>query len=219
MRHSYSAIKKYLECPAAYHYCYVLKLPDPPNAAMMRGTRLHKLAEDYMNADFSVPVPYDIRKIGIMIYQMRQKQFMAEQTWLVDAEWKPTDDESSAKLKAVIDVHRLDKDVLYLHDYKSGREYPSHADQLELYAAIGLCIYPSAKRAESSAIYVDSGHEGPRRSIIREMLPHIMGRWDGYIDRMDSDYEFIPTGGSHCQRCNYSSKNGGPCDGWKGHIE
>jgi hypothetical protein len=216
MRYSYSSIKKYLECPAAFKYRYILKLPEPTSAAMDRGTRLHKLAEDYMNADFSVPVPYALKKIGISLYQMRQRHYQTESTWLVDHEWNLVEDENKAMLKAVIDIHRLDKDVLRIHDYKSGREYPSHRDQLELYSAIGLCIYPDAKRVESSAIYIDTGHEGSQRSIIREMLPHILQRWDRDIGRMESDTEFSPTPGGHCERCAHSSKNKGPCDAWRG---
>src|SRR4030095_14298993 len=87
MRYSYSSIKKYLECPAAFKYSYILKLPEEPNAAMLRGTRLHKLAEDYMNADFSVPVPYALKKIGISLYQMRQRHYQTESTWLGDHGW------------------------------------------------------------------------------------------------------------------------------------
>jgi PD-(D/E)XK nuclease superfamily len=214
MRLSYSSISKYKECPAAFKYAYIDKLPMVENAAMLRGSRLHKLAEDYMNADFSVPVPYDIRRIGMSLYKMRQEHYSAEAKWLIDADWKPVKDESEAKLKAIIDIHKVDGDVLRIHDYKSGREYPSHRDQLELYAAIGLHIYPNAKRAESSAIYIDTGHEGFQRSIIREMLPHILQRWNGDITRIENDTDFNPTVGGHCERCSYNSKNGGPCTAW-----
>lgn len=215
-RHSYSSIKKYLECPRAYFHSYIERRPDAPTAPMMRGTRLHKLAEDYMNAGPEVPVPYDVKKIGLKLYQLREQRAAAEDVWLLDHHWIPVENQEVAKIKAVIDVHRMDKDVLHLHDYKSGREYPSHADQLELYAAIGLCKYPNAKRAESSAIYIDSGREGAQRSIIREMLPYFRDKWGGYITRMDNDTAFAPTAGSYCGRCNHSSKNGGPCTAWAG---
>ena len=210
-RHSYSAIKKYLECPTAYALSYIQKLADPPSAAMMRGTRLHKLAEDYMgNADMAVP--YDIKKIGLKIYQLRQYGAKPEAVWMVTKDWLPTESPAHARLKAIIDVHWLDKDVLRLHDYKSGREYPSHSDQLELYSAVGLCQFPHARRADGSAIYIDSGKEGAERGIIREMLPHILKRWTTYLDTIDSDVEFRPTAGGHCKRCSYGISKGGPCE-------
>jgi hypothetical protein len=212
-RHSYSSIKKYQECPAAYGYSYIQKLPDEPSAAMMRGTRLHKLAEDYMN-NTNMPVPYDIKKVGLKIFQLRELGAKAEQVWLLDSDWNRVEHQDNAKIKAIVDVHRLTGDLLKLHDYKSGREYPSHADQLEFYATVGLFHTPSAKRAEASAIYFDTGHEGATRSIIRDMLPFYREKWGTYIDTMDNDRSFGATAGSHCNRCAYSSKNGGPCTEW-----
>ncbi len=210
-RHSYSSIKKYKECPAAYAYSYIAKLPDPPTVAMLRGTRLHKLAEDYLN-NTAEQVPFDIRKIGLEVYKLKQRGAVAERVWLLDKNWEPTNDPDTAKIKAVIDVHYLSNDLLKLHDYKSGREYPSHADQLEFYSIVGLCQFPGARRAESSAIYIDTGAEGAVRSVIREMLPKLRTRWVDDIARMDDDVAFIPTGGGHCKRCPYRSSAGGPCD-------
>lgn len=213
-RHSYSSIKLWMECPAAYGYSYIQKMPNPPSAAMMRGTRLHKLAEDYMNNP-NLPVPYDIKRIGLKVYQLRDQGAVAERTWLLGKDWEPVDNQDNAKIKAIVDVHRFIGRVLFLHDYKSGREYPSHADQLEFYATVGLCKFPDAQRAESSAIYIDTGREGQSRSIIREMLPYYRTKWGDIIARMDDDVAFLPTAGGHCGRCNYASKNGGPCDAWR----
>ena len=36
MRHSYSSLSTYKECPAKYSYRYIEKLPDVPSAAMPR---------------------------------------------------------------------------------------------------------------------------------------------------------------------------------------
>ncbi len=213
-RHSYSSISKYLECPAAYRFRYIDKLADEPSAAMMRGTRFHKLAEDYVNAPPEEPVPYDIRKVGLKLFQLREQHAKAEAEWYVGRDWEPVASKDSAMLVAIIDVHHLDGDTLKLHDYKSGREYPTHATQLELYAAIGLCIYPDVKRVESSAIYFDTGHEGSQRSIIRDMLPYYRDKWGELIVKVERDSEFRPTAGGHCKRCSANSANGGPCTAW-----
>lgn len=218
VRHSYSSVKLYKECPQRYARRYIAKMEDPPSAAMQRGSRLHKLAEDYLNNP-DMSCPYDIRKLGLRIFQLRNAGAKAEVVMRVDADWRPVHEDSEAKLKAIIDVHRLDNDVLKIHDYKSGREYPDHVHQLEFYSAIGLIHYPDAKRAESSALYFDSGSEGAERGIIREMLPSIIRRWDADMGAIDGDGEFRPTGGGHCKRCPYRSSNGiGTCEGWRGHI-
>jgi hypothetical protein len=179
---------------------------------MDRGTRLHKLCEDYLtDKGPEVAAPYDIRKIALTVYQLKQKGAKAEQTWLLDRNWEPTQIEEEAKIKAIVDFHWLDKDVLRLHDYKSGRPYPDHDDQLEFYALVGLRRYPAVRRVESSALYIDSGAEGSQRSILREMFSHYSKRWVQLVERLDDEVRFEPTPGNHCSRCHYGSSKGGPC--------
>jgi len=211
-RHSYSAVKRYKECPTAYALSYIQRMPDEPTAPMMRGTRLHKLAEDYMGASFDTPVPYDIKKIGLKLYQLREHGALPEAVWMVDRYWRPTEDKEAARLKAIVDVHWLDKTILRLHDYKSGRPYADHDAQLDLYSVLGLLRYPDVQRAEASAIYIDSGNEGACRSTIREMLPHKIRLWTAELDRIDDDGKFLPTPGGHCKRCRFGVSKGGPCD-------
>lgn len=210
-RHSYSAISKYKECPAAYNYRYVLKLPEPSSAAMDRGTRLHKLCEDYVTSPSAeVAPPYDVRRIAMKLYHLKTKKAKPEAVWYVNRDWQACD-EGDAWIKGVIDVHYVEKEVLFLHDYKSGREYPSHADQLELYTALGLCRYEAARRAVSSPLYIDNGVEGRQRSVIREMLPAITRKWGLVIAGMEGDAALLPTPGGHCKRCAFGVSKGGPC--------
>ena len=213
-RHSYSSIARYRECPARYAFGYIAKLPEESSAAMDRGTRLHKLAEDYVKGEASMPVPYPLKKIAITIFQLRERGAKAEETWLLDRDWQPTEDPDVARIKAIVDVHWIDNDVLRIHDYKSGREYPKHADQLEFYGAVGLRRFPDARRAVSSAVYIDAGNEGNRSTLDREMLPRVIRRWQTDMDRLDGDGRFLPTAGGHCKWCSYRSDKGGPCNEW-----
>ena len=211
-RHSYSSLSVYKSCPARYGYTYLAGMKEPSTAAMDRGTRLHSLAEQYMLAPKDSPVPYDLKKIGIILYQLREKGALPEQTWCVNASWESVDEKDpSAKIKAIVDVHYLDGGVIKIRDYKSGREYPTHADQFELYAIMGLCRYPLAQRAESGGVYIDAGNEGRERSIIREMLPALTRRWTTLIVQLEGDRAFQPTPGLHCQRCSQRGSAGGPC--------
>lgn len=209
-RHSYSSISTYEECPARYAYSYIYKLPEPGSAAMERGTRLHSLAEDYMK-DSVMPVPYDLRRIGQIIDGFKQAKALPEVTFLVDANWEPTEVLGEAKMKAIIDVHYLEDDLLHVYDYKSGREYPTHRSQLELYSVLGLLKYPSAERAESAAVYIDGGYKGQDGSIIRGMLPRLIDKWQGKIVRIEADNDFIANPGSACKRCSFAKSRGGPC--------
>lgn len=212
-RHSYSSISTYKECPRQYYYSYVLKLPSPPSAPMVRGTRLHKMCEDYMADPTKIsPVPYDVKKIGLKLHHFRTLDAKPEVVWLVDKEWNPVTDQKDAWVKAIIDVHYVQDETLYCYDYKSGRQYPSHYDQLNLYGVLGLLQYPTAKRVETGAIYIDSGVTGSTDSLIREMLDYSRKRWDNELRGMERDQGLDPTPGDHCKRCTYSKHNGGPCE-------
>src|SRR5258706_1229512 len=209
-RWSYSDHSTWQECSAKYSYSYIYKLPWPESPQMMRGSRLHKLAEDYINEP-AMPVPYDLKKIGRIIDDFRNKGAKAEETWLIDADWLYTEDIGKAKCKAIIDLHYIDGDVLHVVDYKSGREYPSHRDQLELYSILGLLKYPQAKRAESAAVYIDGGYTGMESSIIRPMLPIVIQSWREQAQSMEADQDFIAKPGSACRWCPYAKSAGGPC--------
>lgn len=165
--------------------------------------------------DPTMPVPYDLRKIGQTLDGLRNKSAKPEVIWLVNKDWEPVDviDQDRAWVKAIVDVHHMDEqhNILHLFDYKSGREYPSHRSQLELYSILGLLRYPLATRAESGAIYIDGGFTGSEGSIIREMLPKLIEKWDGQARRMEMDDDFIANPGGACKWCPYSASSGGPC--------
>lgn len=209
-RWSYSALSTYNECPAKYAYSYIHNLPWPSSAQMERGTRLHSQAEDYLN-DPIMPVPYDLRKIGKDLDYMRRNGAKAETVWLVDKNWEPVENQDDAWCKAIVDAHWIEGTVLHLRDHKSGREYPSHRDQLGLYSILGLLKYPQCERAESGATYIDGGYTGMEGSIIRPMLPKLIEKWDVQARRMESDEDFIANPGSACRWCPYSKSQGGLC--------
>jgi PD-(D/E)XK nuclease superfamily len=209
-RHSYSSISTWEECPAKYYYSYIKDLPWPSSAAMERGTMLHKKAEDFMN-DPSMPIPYDLRRVGPILDSARAQGGKAEVIWLVNEKWEPTEDQSKAKMKAIVDLHWVENHVLHVRDHKSGREYPSHRGQLELYSILGLLQYPLATRAESAAIYLDGGYQGQDGSIIRAMLPSLIDKWGTKVAAIEGDNDFVANPGSACRWCPYRESVGGPC--------
>lgn len=209
-RWSYSALSTYKECAAKYAYSYIYNLPWAGSAAMERGTRLHGLCEDYMK-DPAMPVPYDVRKISRELDKFRTKGAKAEEVWLATKDWGSTVDQGEAWVKAIVDVHYIEGGTLFCYDYKSGREYPGHRDQLQLYSILGLLKYPQVQRAESGAVYIDGGYTGMEGSIIRPMLPVLIKKWDDDAKRMEADADFIANPGSACRWCPYKKSDGGPC--------
>lgn len=210
-RWSYSSITTYESCPAKWYYSYIEQLPYQPSAAMVRGTRLHSDCEGYVKGEIMV-VPFELKKVALRLEDFKQKGAKAEEVWLLDKEWNPTEDQDEAWIKAIIDVHYLTPGVLNLTDYKSGREYPEHKEQLELYAVIGLCKYPELKRAEYEALYLDGGYTSNHGAVLRgDMLDQKRKNWNARAIRIFEDNTYLPNPGGACRWCDYSGKRGGPC--------
>jgi hypothetical protein len=177
---------------------------------MARGTRLHADCEGYVKGEITV-VPYELKKVALRLEDLRQKGAKAEETWLLDKEWKP--DVFLPWIKAIIDVHYVEGNVLHVIDHKSGREYPEHREQLELYALMGLCYYPDVKRAEYGALYLDAGYVGNEGAILRGGVADArMKSWTDRAIKIFEDKDYRPNPGGACRWCDYSKKKGGPCE-------
>lgn len=176
---------------------------------MERGTRLHTDCENYVKGQLMV-VPWELKKVALRLEDYKQKGAEPEAVWLLDKNWKH--DDTKPWIKAIIDVHYLQGGVLYLTDYKSGREYPEHRAQLELYALIGLCRFPHVKRAEYEALYLDSGHTSNHGAILRgDVMDSRIKGWNDRAIRIFEDKEYRPNPGGACRWCDYNKKVGGPC--------
>lgn len=210
-RWSYSALSTWEECPARYAYDYVYKLEGPgPGPAAERGLMLHKMAEDYVKGTITT-LPFDLRKIKKQVENYRERRAIAEDVWTVDRQWCAPNVKFTPWVKAVIDVHYVDGDKVVIRDYKSGREYPSHKDQLELYGILGLIKYPGIYRADLAADYIDGGFTGCDESIIRPMLPKLIEKWEGKAIMMMEDRTWIARPGFACKWCPHAKGKGGPC--------
>lgn len=172
---------------------------------------MHKMAEDFVTGVIPF-VPNEIKKIGPTLQLFKGYEAKAEEVWLLDKDWAPTTDQDNAWIKAIIDVHYVAGEVLYVKDYKSGQMYDDHRYQLELYGIMGLLKYPDIKRVETSALYMDTGHEGMEGNIIRSMLPKMIKVWHDDAVKMMTDDVLEPRPGNACRWCPYAKSKGGPCE-------
>jgi hypothetical protein len=210
-RWSYSSISTYESCPAKWKYSYIDQLPYKPSAAMERGSRLHSDCEKFLKTSSHV-LPWELAKMGPVLLDLKGKGAQSEETWCLDRYWLP--DMVNPWIKAIVDVHWFESDgtVLQVRDFKSGREYPDHREQLELYALIGLASFPEVKRAEYGAIYLDTRHTSNEGAVLRgDMMDKKVNEWHDRAERMMADEQFLPTPGGACNWCDYSKKKGGPC--------
>jgi hypothetical protein len=178
---------------------------------MERGSRLHTDCEKFLKTDSHV-LPWELAKMGPRLMDLKGKQAKSEETWCLDKGWSP--DMVNPWIKAIVDVHwfEVNGTVLQVRDFKSGREYPEHRDQLELYGIIGMRYFPQVKRAEYGAIYLDTGHVSNEGAVIRgDMLDQKVKSWTDRAIRIFEDTTYTPNPGGACRWCDYKSSQGGPC--------
>lgn len=210
-RWSYSSLSTYKQCPLKWKLSYIDGIPWKPSAAMTRGSRMHLMAEEFVKGVVDRVHP-EIQNMGPTLLGLKTMGAKAEEVWLLDSNWNPVTNQDDAWIKAIIDVHYVDPEgILHVKDYKSGRMYDDHREQLELYGLIGLCVVPTAKRVETSAIYMDTNHEGMQGSIIRAMLPKMIERWHNDAVIMMADETFDPKPGN-CRFCDFAKDKGGQCE-------
>lgn len=213
---SFSRYKDWVQCPLKARLKHVERMKEPGNAAMERGSAIHKLAEDYANRIINV-IPPELEKFRKELDAARRLDPICEAEWGFRQDWTPTgwfgkdvwcrvktDLLYSEKAKKGADA------VLCIVDHKTGEPYPDHADQLSLYALSGLIKVPTAEVVRSSLWYLDNG---ARTDLEwgREQLPALMEEWNDRTAPMMNDTTYQAKPNNKCQWCHFRKNNGGPC--------
>jgi CRISPR/Cas system-associated exonuclease Cas4 (RecB family) len=97
-------------------------------------------------------------------------------------------------------------------DYKTGKPSADHVQQLELYAATALILYPEAEIAVCADWYLDNGpHSSLEYVLARSGLEKVLDKWTDRVRVMETDTIFPARPGRHCSYCAFSKKKGGQC--------
>lgn len=212
-RTSFSALTTYESCPLSYKLYYFDNHKTEGGAAAQRGTRLHTACERFLKGEIEeAALTSDFRNIRGHLNMFKDLKAEAEQVWLCDGEGNYQEEENEhTRFKAVVDIHYLIGDVLFIYDLKTGRQYPEHADQLQSYAMLGMMRYPNATRVEVAGLYLEG--VGHTTHYPREMLPHLLEYWKGRWNILFDAEEFPPTPSlDACRWCDYRKSKMGLCE-------
>lgn len=179
---------------------------------MERGTKLHAKCEEYLQ-DKDCEVPMELSAISDAMMRLRARKAVPERAFRLDAEWKPV--AHGGRVIGIMDAHFFTENALNIYDFKSGRAYPTHKKQLELYALIGLQTYPDVDRVECGAIYIDSGKIGYKRTVERSEAEPMRIDWHARAETMFADDDMKASPGRGCYWCDFKDVAGGPCSEWR----
>lgn len=211
---SYSRLTTWEECPMQYKYYYIEKLPGsrPPSPAGSRGSEIHKKAELYLLNELKL-YPPELQKVSAHAMMLKAKKAKPEVKLAVKEDWTPVDyDSPDVYFRCIIDVHYHEETVCHVQDWKTGKVYDSHADQLEIYVAVAAAhAPPETTEYRSRPIYIDQGFVATPKVVTPDRVKPIRLLLDGRIRNAEADTIFPTRAGQHCKWCDYSSRHGGPC--------
>lgn len=210
---SYSRLTTYEECPAQYRYCYVEKLPGiekDPSTGAGRGTRVHKSAEDFLTGAAST-FDRELSQQSTLLHALKARGAIPEKRIGVADDWSDVGyDSPTVMLRGSQDVYIIENKEVTVYDWKTGKVYDSHKDQMDFYAVLASCIAPEAERIITKLVYVDLGITTPKE-YPADHIPPLKVLLKTRIQNAEADTILPVRPGPHCTWCDYSKRKGGPC--------
>jgi PD-(D/E)XK nuclease superfamily len=222
-RWSYSAWSAFKTCRYMFGKGYYEGVRGPQGPAAARGEHIHKLSEGLLRGDITGGVPKPLKRLEQhykAFIPYAKGRLVVEEFWGVTEKWKKAGKDDTwcvMKMDAATTPTKKDP-VLTLVDLKTGREYPGHQDQGELYAVIGHALYPKIEEAHAEFWYADYTTDKPVSSwtYSREQLEELRKVWHERGRQMFSETEFQKTPSQDgCKWCHLRSDKGGPCSAWR----
>lgn len=230
-RWSFSQWENYNGCPARWKYKSVLKLPSaPPGAAAARGLEIHSTIEDYIGGRVDVAH----RAVKPQYYEIFDQyrthpngERHCEYRFSLTEDWQLAGPLNSGRtwVNMVLDVVRVGDDdkgpyskrtaplVAYVGEWKSGKPKDTHGDQRKLYALGSLIRWHDVDEVQVTTHYVEGTEKSQRLKVANteSARTKLKDLWNQRVHMMRSDAICAPKPGMHCNWCDYSKKNGGPC--------
>lgn len=219
---SLSRLQTYEDCPAKFKYMYIDKVPVPeptdPSHPLVRGKRVHKLAEDFVQTDpqDDVMVPEELSKFREQFYELRDLRPMVEVQWAYTNTLKPTGwfakGRDAAWLRMVPDALVIyDDGTADVIDHKTGKFYADKTkDQAELLAWGAMRRYADVRSVSVLFWYLDTGDEQVYdydRSDYKTLLDPFKPR----VAAMFGEQTWATRPSRKCNWCPFSKGEGGPC--------
>ena len=173
---SYSALSQYEKCPRQYKYARIDKLPQPESHALERGNILHAKAEQFVKGNIK-GMPKELSS-----FQNELKE-----------------------LKRLCADKELERDVGTVIDYKTGKIYPHHEEQGNLYGLATFIHFPKIKIVDIEFWYFDQGGHVESFSYNKKDLPAMKKDWKNRAAVLFRETKWAPKPGNHCRWCPFSN--------------
>lgn len=218
MNWSLSKLGTFTKCRRRFLYSYIqhLKGTEQPRGARERGVDQHAHIERYFKD--RTPLPVDLTHYKQWFDMLCAYEPIAEEPLAMLEGWMPGSwEDPKVWWKGVLDLRVRKPPISWVFDWKTGKVYPDHVDQRELYAIAVFVNDPEINEIEAWHVYIDLGKK-VKQIFFREQLPALIAKWNGKLaGYMQALERFVPgeaetmfvTNPSYlCDYCPYSRN---PC--------
>ena len=214
MSWSYSKYGLWKQCPRKYKFRVIDKLTEPPmtEGPAMRGIEIHKMFEDYLLGNIA-ELSNEFHYYTDFLNDLKMVNAWPEIKLAVDKDWNEVDwDSEDMWFRCILDaltLHGSEKAVIY--DWKTGKEYPEHIHQREIYACAVNSIYPDVYEIDCYHVYLDS--KSVTHTVFhRDQIPALQVKWEKNVQQMFEDTWFPANPSWLCRYCHFRKENLGPCE-------
>jgi len=208
MKHSYSAIKDFQQCPRRFHQVRILrKFKSMPTEATMYGERVHKAFEDYIMGRAGLPLEFEKFTKFVDPLKAFEGEILCEQKLGICRDFSPCDFyDENVWFRGIPDflcVNR-EKGTARIGDFKTGKSSRfADSAQLELMAALVMQHYPEVRTVKGALIFVVA-NDIIQSKYTRDMLPVILSKWAGEADLVETAQVWNPKPSGLCGFCPVS---------------
>ena len=213
---SYSRLSTFEECPARYKYQNIDRIPTPQHPAATRGTKIHDIAERYINGVIEDDdCPSVLRDFEEAFFDLREGHkagtVVVEEDWAFDKDWMPAGwvaDNTWGRYK--LDACVTNGDRLTVIDFKTGRyagNEKTHEAQCALYAVAASHKFPKAKHIKAERWYLDHNRIA-RHEYTQEQIAERKEEFTERALKLTTATEFPATPSENSCRWCYFGKEG-----------
>ena len=210
---SYSQVSLYEKCPRQYKLRYIDRFTTdrPKSEAASRGTRIHQPVEDFMLGN-RPDVDEEIQHYQDWFTEIKDGNAQPELQFCLDEGWEPAEwDSELGHIRGYIDLLYTEGDEATVYEFKTGRKYPEHESQMELYSTVVLSLQPEFEKVTAIALYLDQ-KDTLEIEYTRDRHGSRKYLWSSRINRISKDQHFAARPGLHCRWCDFAKSNSGPCE-------
>ena len=213
MSWSYSRYSMWKACPRKYKYRVIENLPETMHPAASRGTEIHAHMENYLLGNLGA-LPPEIDYYQSFLDGLKEIGVHPEIRLSFTKDWTPCEwDAPDRFFRCVLDALVLRPDRAVVYDWKTGKEYPDHINQREIYAVAVSAAHPELLEISVYHTYLDT-KQNTWTTWHRDEIPALREKWEAAIEPMFADTMYEAKPSWMCRFCAFSSRYGtGPCIG------